>query len=111
MNSHHQPFPRLVMARRDFNMSYDFAYMEIDQLIRKKMVAEPLTLKEIPAGHMIEQPTFSLNEDDVQALMDNMWTSGIRPSKRIIEPQNIDHMNNEISWLRETADHLMKKTK
>ena len=97
------------MARRDFNQSWDFAYTYIDQLERKRLVAEPLTMKEVPMGGVIDQPTFSLSEGDVHALMDNMWTYGIRPSKRIIEPQNIDHMNNEIKWLRDTADHLMKK--
>lgn len=106
----HQYRPKLIMEVRDWNRSYEFAYTYIDQSIRKRVVAEPLTIKEVPAGDIIE-PTFSLNEEDVHALMDNMWIAGIRPSKRIIEPQNTDHMNNEISWLRDVADHLMKRTK
>ena len=90
-------------------MAYEFVF--IDRSSGKRMVAEPLTLKEVPPSKMIEQPTFYLKEDAMIQLMNDLWIAGIRPSERIIEPMNREYMNNEINWLRETADHLMKKPK
>jgi hypothetical protein len=57
----------------------------------------------------IADPLMTISEEGAQSLINELWIAGIRPSERIIEPQNRDHMNGEIKWLRETADHLMKK--
>lgn len=42
-------------------------------------VAE-ITLKEIKRGQVI-RPTFSMNMNDAQALMDDLWSAGIRPTE------------------------------
>jgi hypothetical protein len=72
------------------------------------MLAQPVEMKE-QDKHMLSDPMMKLTEEGCMSLMDELWIVGIRPSERIIEPQNRDHMNGEIKWLRETADHLMKK--
>jgi len=101
--------PRLAFYESwEYEDGYQFAYIAYSDF--KRMVAEPLTLKEIPAGHAIEQPTFRLSSDAMTQLMNDMWIAGIRPSEKIIEPMNRDHYNGEINWLRGVADHLMKRT-
>ena len=101
--------PRLAIHKHwDFQDSFDLAYITYSDF--KRMVAEPLTLKEIPGGHIIEQPTFRLSSDAMTQLMNDMWIAGIRPSEKIIEPMSRDHYNGEINWLRGVADHLMKRT-
>ena len=104
MNKH----PKLQFRKFDYGrMGYEFVYMDYSD--NNRMVAEPVTLKELPSHLIITEPTFALSEEDVFHLMDSLWIAGVRPSKRIVEPQNIDHMNGEISWLRGVADHLMKR--
>ena len=101
--------PRLAIHRTwDYQDGFEFAFITYSDY--KRMVAEPLTLKEVPPGKLIEQPTFRLSSDAMTELMNNMWSAGIRPSEKIIEPMNRDHYNGEIDWLRGVADHLMKRT-
>ena len=99
--------PRLAIHKHwDFQDGYQFAYITYSD--HKRMVAEPLTLVE--AEPMIAQPTFRLSNDAMTQLMNDMWIAGIRPSEKIIEPMNRDHYTGEINWLRDIADHLMKRT-
>ena len=52
-----------------------------------------------------------LDESGIQSLINELWIAGIRPSNKLVEPQNNEYIKGEIKWLRETADHLMKKPK
>ncbi len=67
--------------------------------------------KQDAGGCMVHEPMIRVDRGDAESLMDELWIAGIRPSKRIIEPQNTDHMNGEIDWLRGVADYLMKRNK
>lgn len=101
---------RFFIARTDLGQHYRFLYgiKEDGQL----KYAEPITFKLRDLNELIDpEPMMRLQEEEVTQLMDQLWIAGIRPSRAIVEPQNVDHMNSEISWLRETADHLMKKGK
>ena len=100
--------PRLAFYKTwEYHDAFQFAY--IDYSDHKRMVAEPLTMKEFPDSSIIQQPTFRLGSDAMTELMNEMWIAGIRPSEKIIEPMNRDHYNGEIDWLRGVADHLMKR--
>lgn len=43
-------------------------------------VAEPLTMREIKEGEYIT-PTLSITMGEAQALMDDLWACGLRPSE------------------------------
>ena len=47
----------------------------------RTMVADRLTLREIPEGGFIGEPTMSLRNDEAQMLMDELWRCGLRPSE------------------------------
>ena len=72
------------------------------------IIPKEVEFEEYNRDHLIG-PFLKLDESGVQSLMNELWIAGIRPSNKLVEPQNLDHMNGEIKWLRETADHLMKK--
>ena len=44
-------------------------------------VGQPLTMKTIGEDEVITEPTLSLNTDEAQLLMDEMWRCGLRPSE------------------------------
>lgn len=50
----------------------------------KLHVAKPVTIEtmdETGFGHAHIEPTFSLDHEDAQALMDELWVCGLRPSE------------------------------
>ena len=95
------------IRRHDYDLSFElhFANRTRDEL----WVAQPVELKILGQDEPMSPPMLRLDDGDATKLMDELWIAGIRPSKRIIEPQNTDHLNNEISWLRGVVDHLMKR--
>jgi hypothetical protein len=50
-----------------------------------------------------------IDEDSISGLMDALWIAGVRPSRALAEKRSEEQLASEIKWLRETADHLMKK--
>lgn len=44
-------------------------------------LAEPLTMKEVPIGLSVDQPTCCISINEAQALMDDLWTCGLRPTE------------------------------
>lgn len=40
----------------------------------------PLTLEELPEGHVIDRPAMSIGKTDAQQLMDELWRVGLRPT-------------------------------
>lgn len=106
MNSYQYEF-RVHVS--DYDLNFDILCRH--QHDGKNCLAQPVEFKVLEPDTVFPPPMLHLDNDAASSLMDALWIAGIRPSQRIIEPQNIDHMNNEIQWLRDTADHLMKKPK
>ena len=46
----------------------------------------PLTLTAAEPGDVVDNPTFSLKYDEVQALVDQLYQCGYRPSKGVADP-------------------------
>jgi hypothetical protein len=44
-------------------------------------VAEPLTLRDLAPGESIANPTMRLDNQEAQALIDELWRCGLRPSE------------------------------
>ena len=74
-------------------------------------IAQPAVMERVKTGHLLTAPLLTLDEDTCQMLMNELFIAGIRPSKSLSDPEGSSHMKDEIGWLRETADHLMKKVK
>jgi hypothetical protein len=48
---------------------------------RRWAVAEPVALKTMEEGAYVAEPTLRLTQTAAQALMDNLWQCGLRPSE------------------------------
>ena len=60
----------------------NFFVSDCDIGTQKIYIAEPLVLTESPDSLFQEQrPTFSLDNDKAQTLMDRLWDCGLRPSE------------------------------
>ena len=94
--------------RSDYNLNYDIASIYKDHE-GQVFMAQPVEYKELPKGRLCNDNMLQLDADAASNLMDQLWIAGIRPSKRIVEPQNTDHLNNEINWHRDVIDHLIKR--
>ena len=46
-----------------------------------KAIAEPLTMKQSEEGATM-QPTFGLDKEQAQLLMDDLWRVGLRPTQK-----------------------------
>lgn len=66
--------------------------------------AEPVTLTQMVPGAVIPIAA-SVAEDDVQALVDDLWRAGYRPSEYGGEGQ-VEAMKDHIGDLRTTTDRL-----
>lgn len=45
------------------------------------MYAERLTMRELPSGEYIGEPTMRLKNNEAQMLMDELWRCGLRPNE------------------------------
>ena len=101
----------IMVRKRDFGYGgYEFFYGTKD-LDGNASIAQPVVFKTLERGCIVTTPLLTLEEDACQVLMNELWIAGIRPSKRLSDPEGSAHLKDEITWLRGTADHLMKKVK
>lgn len=77
-------------------------------LSRERLVALPIEFEEQEGLHQVI-PCASLNDEEVQSIMNELWTDGVRPDKGIMEPRNSEHMDKEIEWMRGVIDYLIYK--
>ena len=99
--------PLFMVRNNDFGFN-----LEVHHVIKSSegtWAAQPVEFIELEKNTAMSEPMLTFQDGDATLLMDQLWIAGIRPSKRIIEPQNTDHLNKEITWLRDVADHLMKR--
>jgi hypothetical protein len=65
-----------------WDKAISFAVMDIDLTKRPaESVGAPLTMVPHEEGTIFGEPTFSLNTEAAQKLMDSLWAVGIRPSE------------------------------
>jgi hypothetical protein len=77
------PYGRLkLLARRaDWNATIDFMAFQHER-DGTTLYGEPLMLREYPDSYQTPRvPTFRLDYAAAQALMDELWTCGLRPSE------------------------------
>jgi hypothetical protein len=70
---------QLWAYRNPVSIGIDFYLGERDRIARKIYTVEPIILKEVPP-ETLTKPTFQLDPEAVQQLMDCLWMQGIRPS-------------------------------
>ena len=107
----------MVFAKPEFyfqrNMAhYEFELRLLDRREDGLYVAQPAILKQTDRNSAVyPEPMLTMDEEASTLLMNELWRAGIRPSKAIVEPTHTSHLDGEINWLRDVADHLMKRTK
>ena len=71
----------IICRRRDFLRSIEVLFAEKCYDDRLMAVGQPIIFTEQPAALVIPAPTFSLQPEDAQKLMDELWNCGIRPTE------------------------------
>lgn len=77
-----RPHRRLNAARRPFGRGIEFLYEE-DRGPGEHFFATNLVVTKVEGDdiYTLQRPTFSLEEEEAQALMDALWFCGLRPSE------------------------------
>ena len=73
------PLPNQMSRKCDF-------VLVVTEGEREWRVNGPLTLTAAEPGDVVDNPTFSLKYDEVQALVDQLYQCGYRPSKGVADP-------------------------
>jgi hypothetical protein len=99
---------RIILSKQDFSgFGYDLRY-GLDEGDGTLSVAQPVVLEKVKRGMLVE-PMLTLDEDACQMLMNELYIAGIRPSKNLVGQDSPSVVREEVGWLRETVDHLLKK--
>jgi hypothetical protein len=56
-------------------------FMLIDRSFGKHAIGINVEMKDVGESPVIERPTFSLDVDQAQTLMDDLWNCGLRPTE------------------------------
>jgi len=101
--------PLIMLKRQDlYGPGFELFYGEKD-FEGELSIAKPMVLESIPEGSSISHsPLMILDEDSCTTLMNELWVAGIRPTKRLSDPEGSAHIKEEVSWLRGTIDHILK---
>jgi hypothetical protein len=101
--------PQLVARRSNFDNTFDFIILDR----RSESIAfateikfESHRLNEM--GGVKPKPTFQLDEYAAQALMNELWNAGLRPSDGTGNSGQLGAVENHLSDLRTIAFHLLK---
>jgi len=69
---------------------------------KPRLIAKPLDFAEVPAGASVD-PTFSLQRDEAQELMDMLWNCGLRPTQGKQSTGQLDAVERHLADMRAIA--------
>jgi hypothetical protein len=69
---------------------------------KPRLIAKPLDFAEVPAGAPVD-PTFSLQRDEAQELMDMLWSCGLRPTQSKSSAGQLDAVERHLADMRAIA--------
>jgi hypothetical protein len=69
---------------------------------KPRLIAKPLDFAEVPAGAPVD-PTFSLQRDEAQELMDMLWSCGLRPTQGKSSAGQLDAVERHLADMRAIA--------
>jgi len=72
-----------------------------------KACAEPLVMKPMNEGERLPEPTFKIEGDEVQWLMDELWNAGVRPSQEGTAGQ-LDATKYHLEDMRKIANEMIE---
>lgn len=74
-------------------------------------IARPqdLVLQELESGHHATQATLTLTQKHAQALMDNLWNCGLRPSEGTGSAGSLAATERHLKDMQEITMELLKK--
>ena len=69
------------ITRDPWNVDGSFAviFFEYDATTKKAFVMKPVEMEEVDVDGIITQPSFTLRQEDLAAIMDQLWLAGVRP--------------------------------
>lgn len=71
----------IIARRRDFNREIEFLFSHKAFDGELISVGQPLVFTTQERTALIPEPTFSLQPEDAQKLMDELWNCGVRPTE------------------------------
>ncbi len=71
--------------------------------------AEPLTMRELPPGEYLSEPTLRLKNDEAQLLIDELWRCGLRPSEGSGSAGSLAATERHLNDMRFVAMGLLAK--
>ncbi len=75
---HFHHFPQLIARAEPWSGRISFVLRESDG--QKWSIATKFEMRQVSQGDVID-PSFSLEKEDAQKLMDSLWDCGLRPSE------------------------------
>ena len=75
----------------------------------RRDVAQPLTMKTMEEGESITDPTLSLNMDEAQLLIDELWRCGLRPSEGTGSAGSLAATERHLKDMQTIAMGLLRK--
>lgn len=69
---------------------------------KPRLIAKPLDFAKVPAGAPVD-PTFSLQRDEAQELMDMLWNCGLRPTQSKSSAGQLDAVERHLADMRAIA--------
>ncbi len=97
---------RLIPWCRPFDRRTEFAL--VSHTGELHYVAKPIEMVIVPEGECIPGPTFSLADDEVQALMDKLWDCGYRPTQGTQSFGQIEAMEKHLADMRAIVANRLK---
>jgi hypothetical protein len=78
-----------------------YVYLQGRNVVKEsRFNAESINWKPIESSAIAMEPLFTLNDDEIQKLMNELWSAGVRPSDSLRDPINSKHLIDEIEYLR-----------
>lgn len=87
---------------------FEFLLGGVDDQRRYVAIADPVTLREHTVGELVE-PTFRLSKEYAQALMDDLWHNGLRPSEGTGSAGSLKATQDHLGDMRKIAFQLLDK--
>lgn len=90
---------RALVHRDDYSEGFKFLLEDISFGKNPRRVVTALTFEERKAGTYL-QPSFTLDEEQAQALFNAMWLAGLRPKDGTGNSGHVEALNNHLQDMR-----------
>jgi hypothetical protein len=89
-----------------YGLGFSLRLFSVDQAKQKAYAVKDLELDEIEDGFLMP-PIASIQPQEVQQLMDELWVAGLRPSEGVASTGQLEAMNAHVNDMRTIAFKLL----